>query len=338
MKKLRSDCLKLATVSAVLLAAVLAVPTTAQEAADATDAPEAPAVIDLRPRWTAGQTARYEFWNLIEQTVDVKLGERTQSQSTTTEITGEITWTVEKVADDGTSDCTMQLDWMLFDVTSTARGKSDTQVIDSRKSPSAETKPMHDLISAMASIPVKIKVAADGHILEVDGLDAMKKKTDNPDSVPSELDFIETASDLASITFAPAPGNDSGLALGKTWKADYRWDHEMGKTDQRWTYTLDRVEDIGGVTVAVVTGEGKIKFEPELPDRPADAPPLSIKMTKGQVSNEVLFDLSRHEAVGRHSTAEEQIRVSIAFPDGRKFLRTMNETTTGQVLRISEGE
>ena len=310
---------------------VAAAPVAAQDAA----AP--PPAIDLRPAWTEGQTSRYEFWNLIEQTVDVQLGERSQSQSTTTEITGEITWTVDKVAADGSADATMQLDWMLFEVTTSANGQSQTQIIDSRKSPSADIKPMHDLISAMAAVPVEVKVAADGHITEVSGLDAMKIKTDNPDLIPSERDFIETATDLATVPFAPA-APDGGLPLGKTWKADYRWDHELGETDQAWKYKLDRLEDIGGVPVAVVTGEGKIKLDPELPERPAGAPPVNIKMTRGNASNEVLFDLSRHEAVGRHGSAQEQIRVSVTFPDGRKFVRTLNETTTGQTLRISEGE
>lgn len=333
MKNIRPFGWRFAAIAVLLCVADAGVPAKAQ------DTVANPPVIDLRPAWTAGQTARYEFWNLIEQAVDVQLGERTQSQTTTTEITGEITWTVDKVASDGSAEATMQLDWMLFEVTSSARGQSQTQVIDSRKSPSADTKPMHDLISAMATVPVKVKVAADGHITEVSGLDAMKKKTDNPDAVPSELDFIETASDLATVPFAPAaPGNGEGLPLGKTWKADYRWDHEMGKTDQPWKYKLDRLEDIGGVPVAVVTGEGKIKLDPEIPDRPAGSPPVNIKMTKGRASNEVLFDLSRHEAVGRHASAEEQIRVSVTFPDGRKFVRTLNETTTGQTLRISEGE
>ena len=311
--------------------------TTAALPISAEDTVASPPVIDLRPAWTEGQTARYEFWNLIEQTVEVQLGERSQSQSTTTEITGEITWTVDEVAADGSADATMRLDWMLFEVTTSARGQSQTQIIDSRKSPSADIKPMHDLISAMAAVPVKVKVAADGHITEVSGLDAMKKKTDNPDLIPSERDFIETATDLATVPFAPA-APDGGLPLGKTWKADYRWDHEMGETDQAWKYRLDRLEDIGGVPVAVVTGEGKIKLDPELPERPAGAPPVNIKMTRGNASNEVLFDLSRREAVGRHGTTQEQIRVSVTFPDGRKFVRTLNETTTGQTLRISEGE
>lgn len=318
-----------------ILTVALAANAVSSQAQDA----EAPAAaIDLRPKWDEGQSARYEFWNLIEQSIDIELGKNKQTQSTTTEITGEVSWDVDRVAEDGTADCTMRLDWMLFEITTSAGGQSETQVVDSRKSASPDTEVMHDLIKTMAAVPVKVKVAPDGHILEVEGMDAMKKKTDTPDAVPSELNFMETASDLASITFAPEPGADGSVPLGKTWKADYRWDHELGETDQRWNYTLDRVEDIGGVSVAVVTGEGKIKLDPELPDRPADAPSINVKMLRGEANNEVLFDLSRHEAVGRHSTAQEQIRVTMTFPDGRKFIRTMNETTTSQTLRIFEGE
>ncbi|MEL7088174.1 MAG: DUF6263 family protein, partial [Planctomycetota bacterium] len=206
MKKSQQIWWRLAATAVLFSSAVFTASAPAQDSAAGAVA------IDLRPQWTAGQTARYEFWNRIEQTVDVQLGERTQNQSTTTQITGEITWIVERVADYGTADCTMQLDWMLFEVTSSARGQTDTQVIDSRKPSSPETKPMHNLIRAMAAVPVKVKVAPDGHILAIDGLDAMKNKTDHPDSVPSELDFIETASGLTSIAYAPtpAPGNAPG--------------------------------------------------------------------------------------------------------------------------------
>lgn len=289
-------------------------------------------VVDLRPRWTEGQTTRYEFWNRIEQTAAEDFAGRSRSQTTTIEITGEITWTVDKIADDGSSTCTMLLDWMLF---SSTPEEGDATVVDSRKPAKTDTKVMHDLLSAMAAVTVTVEVAPDGHITKVDGLDKMKKLVDNEELIPSELDFQETASDLASIAYAP-PGSDAGLAAGHKWKADFRWDHEMGKMDQRWDYQLDRVEDIAGLPVAVVTGSAKFKFDPELPDRPAGAPPVNVKLVKGEADTEILFDLSRREAVGRHTSAREEIAVTVTFPDGRKFVRTMSEAVTGQVLRIEE--
>lgn len=290
--------------------------------------------VDLRPQWVAGQTARYEFWNQMQQTADVKLADQSQTTSNTIEVEGEVTWTVEKVNADGSSVNTMTLDWMRY-VNTPSQGEAMT--VDSRKSPSADTKPMHELLSAMAGVELRIDVAADGHVTQVKGLNKMKAKTSQPDFIPSALDFEETASDLASIAYAPTPIAYPQMGSGKTWKADFRWEHDLGKLDQRWDYTLDRVEDIAGVPVAVVMGQGKFKLDVEEPkDMPADAPPVNVKLLEGSAESEVLFDLSRHEAVGRHSTTREKVRITVSLPDGRKFERTLTEDTIGQVIRLDE--
>ncbi|MBB6429808.1 hypothetical protein [Algisphaera agarilytica] len=293
-----------------------------------------PATIDLGPRWVDGQTSRYEFWNQMEQTVHIKLGDQSQTSSSTIEVDGEVTWTVDKVNADGSSVCTMTLEWMKY-VNTPSEGKAIS--VDSRKSASAETKAMHELLSAMAGVGLTIEIAPDGSVTKANGVDKMKRKTSQPDFIPSELDFEETASDLASIAYAPKPFDLTPSGAGKTWKADFRWDHDLGKMDQKWTYELDRVEDIAGVQVAVVTGQGKFKLDPEVDkDRPADAPPVNVRLLEGSAEAEVLFDLSRHEAVGRHSLSNEKILVTVSLPDGRKFERTLTEETVGQVLRLSE--
>lgn len=295
-----------------------------------------PSSVDLRPQWTVGQTSRYEFWNQMEQTSVAKLGDRSQTTSATIEVEGEVTWTVDKVNADGSSVCTMTLDWMKYTNTP---GEGKAMTIDSRKSPSADTKVMHELLAAMAEVGLTIEIAPDGHVTKVKGLGKMKSKTSQPDFIPSELDFEETASDLAAIAYAPQPiaYTTAGGASGGAWKADFRWEHDLGKMDQRWTYELARVEDIAGVPVAVVTGSGKFKLDAEEPEgRPADAPPVNMKLLEGSAESEVLFDLSRREAVGRHSTSREKVQITVSFPDGRKFVRTLSEDNVGQVLRLSE--
>lgn len=296
--------------------------------------------VDLRPQWEVGQTSRYEFWNQMQQTAEAKLGDRSQTQSSVVNVEGEVTWTVDKVNANGSSVCTMTLDWMKY-VNTPSAGPAMT--VDSRKTASADTKPMHELLSAMCGVPLSIEVAADGHVTKVKGLEKMKRKTSQPDFVPSALDFEETASDLASIAYAPDPinytgasGAMSGGTSGGAWETSFRWEHDLGKMDQDWTYKLDRVEDIAGVRVAVVTGRGKFKLDVEETDRPADAPPVDVKLLEGSAESEVLFDLSRHEAVGRHMTSREKVRIAVAFPDGRKFERTLTEDSVGQVLRLSE--
>ncbi|MEM9914644.1 MAG: DUF6263 family protein [Planctomycetota bacterium] len=293
-----------------------------------------PETIDLRPRWTAGQTSRYEFWNQMQQTAEATLGDRSQTTTGTIEVEGEVTWTVNKVNADGSSVCTMTLDWMKFTNTP---GEGAAMVIDSRKSASADTKVMHELLSAMAEVGLTVEIAPDGHVTAVKGLDKMKNKTSQPDFIPTELDFEETASDLAAIAYAPQPFAYESSGGGKAWNADFRWEHDLGKMNQKWAYELARVEDIAGVPVAVVTGEGRFKLDPEEPEgRPADAPPINVKLLEGSAESEVLFDLSRHEAVGRHSTVREKVRITVSFPDGRKFVRVLSEESVGQVIRLSE--
>lgn len=291
--------------------------------------------VDLRPQWAEGQSARYEFWNQMEQTSHVKLDDKSQTTASTIEVEGEVTWTVDRVNADGSSVNTMTLDWMKYASTPT---KGEAVTVDSRKSATPATKLMHELLSAMAKVRLTVEVAADGHVTNIKGLDQMKAKTSQPEFIPSALDFEETASDLAAIAYAPSPiAYTAGQGNPKPWKADFRWEHDLGKMDQRWDYTLDRVENIAGVPVAVVTGKGQFKLDPDVSDdRPADAPPVNVKLLEGTATSEVLFDLSRHEAVGRHSTGREKVQVTVSFPDGRRFVRTLTEETVGQVIRLSE--
>lgn len=326
--------LKKLAVTLVLLTALLGMVTfvLAEPVADGGEGPTViPETIDLRPQWVEGQTARYEFWNQLQQTAEATLGDRSQTTSNTIEVEGEVTWAVTKVNADGSSVGTMTLDWMVYRSTPS---EGEAIAVDSRRSAAADTEAMHELLSAMAEVGLTIDVAADGHVTRVRGIDKMKAKTSQPDFVPTELDFEESASDLASIAFAPPPFSADA---GKQWKADFRWEHDLGKVDQRWAYELARVEDIAGVPVAVVTGQAKFKLDPEdVEDRPADAPPVNVKLLEGSAESEVLFDLTRHEAVGRHTTSREKVQITVNFPDGRRFVRTLTEEAVGQVLRLSE--
>lgn len=292
--------------------------------------------VDLRPKWEAGQTSRYEFWNRMTQSADVRLADQSQTQSNTIHVVGEVTWTVDKVKPDGSSSCTMLLDWMTY---SMKPSEGPAMAVDSRKPAKADTKAMHELISAMVKVPVTVEIAPDGHVTKIKGLEKMKSKTSQPDFIPTELDFEETASDLASLAYAPDPIEytlGSGTSGGGGWDASFRWEHDLGKMEQDWTYRLERVEEIEGLRVAVITGEAKFDLDVEEQDRPPEAPPVNVKLLEGHATTQVMFDLSRHEAVGRHTNSTEKVRLTIPFPDGRKFERTMTEVNLGQVLRLSE--
>ncbi|MEM6458165.1 MAG: hypothetical protein AAF710_02105 [Planctomycetota bacterium] len=315
------------------LGLVLAAP-----AAPAADTPGTPDTADLRPALTPGQTTRYEFWNRIQQSATVALAGRQRTQDSSLEIVGEVTWTVRDAPPDGSSTCSMTLDWM--SLTNRPAGQPE-QVIDSRRPASPDTEIMHELITAMAGVTLTVTLGPDGEVTNLTGLDRMNPKTTRPELLPSDLDFRETASDLAALAKAP-PGTAAAhgnVAVGTTWDADFRWDHDLGQVDQDWTYTLEAVEDLAGVPVAVVTGTADLSLDPD-PDAAGQLPPGTpaprIRMLDGRATTRVLYDLTRREAVGRHSTAAETVEVRLQLPDGNTFTRTLTETLTGQVLRLSE--
>jgi len=350
---------------------------------------------NLRPvGWVAGQTSRYEFWNRIENTVESRFAGKSDTQSTTTIVAGELTWVVNQTHADGSASCTLTLDWMTLTTnppgshrsSANASGKKRSAAkpttTDSRKRPAEDDqKTMYELLAAITHVPVKIEVAPDGHITSVSGLAAMKAKTTHPEYLPSALDFEESASDLATLIFAPPPEvftplrSDSSASAGdhatstgnskkptakaaagssaasspessssntldmshtSPWKSDVTWEHDMGKINQRWTYQFDRLETLAGVPVAVVVGQAKLKLLPDFSDRPADAPPMKVKLLEGSAQTQVWFDLSRHEAVGRELNTAEKIQVTITLPNGKRFERILTERIQSQTLRLSE--
>ncbi len=317
----------------VLLSLLVAMPGVAQAPGAPGARGEMAEAIDFRPLWEAGQTTRYEFFTRLERSIDARMGDRGQVQTTRQDVTGEVTWTVNRVNPDGSTSNTMILDWMTIEASASAGGESSTTQADSRRPTTGDAKPMYDLLAAMAGVPLTVELAPDGHVTRLTGTAAIRARTDNPDFVPSDLDFEETASDLAALPFAPT----RPVAAGVTWEAAFRWDHELGKMNQAWTWTFDRVEPMAGVDVAVVKGRARLKLDVQPPDDlPPGAPPVSVKLLDASAQSAVYFDPSRHEAVARHMVTTERIRASVPFPDGRTFTRTMTETATSQLLRIAE--
>jgi len=295
--------------------------------ASAALAGDAPEPVDLAPHWTAGQTSRYAFTTRLEQRVAITLGENQREHATETDIDGELTWVVDRVTADGGARCTMTLDWM--GVATHIDG--DTTRMDSRRSAPADGKVMHDLLKAMAGVPLEIVVQPDGRVKQIKGLKAMKSRSDEPDLIPDALDFEETASGLAQFAAAPPP-----LEVGDRWDADFRWNHDLGHIDEDWRFHLGSVETLAGVRVATITGNAKSRLEidPEHLETPKGAPPLRIRLEDRDAQMRVLMDLQRREAVGRYSRVAERVVAEMKLPTG-VFRREMNETSTSELIRLS---
>ena len=68
---------------------------------------------------------------------------------------------------------------------------------------------------------------------------------------------------------------------------------------------------------------------------PKEGAAPEIQLTEGQVKTQILFDLSRHEAVGRNTVEDRTIEVRLDLR-GRHFSTIVQERIHSQVLRIAE--
>lgn len=293
--------------------------------------------IVLRPDWKPGQRSRYEFWTTRQRTMTMLAGDESQSFDSSMETEGQIVWEVQRVRENGSSTCTMTLEWMTANFTD---HKGATSTNDSRRS-KGDTEPIHDLLRAMSGVVLKVEVAADGMITGVSGTDTIRRRAVDPDAVPKDLNFIESASDLATLAAAPVQ-----LDVGGSWKCDFEWTHDVsvlalpGLTlpcflHLKTTYTLDGVEQLEDVRIAMVSGEAQAKLQIDRSDIPAQAPPIDVKLVDSSYQTQVMFDLHRAEAVGRNTTEQRTIEVTIRSPQHTVGQR-MVENIHSQVLRVAE--
>ncbi len=287
---------------------------------------------DLRPQWEVGQTARYEVWSSRTQHATVSLAGQSRTTDLVMSSEGEITWTVDQVKADGSSVCTMTMDWLSLDYTP-EDGK--TLKNDSRKG-SGDIEPYHALLKAMTGVPIKVSVGPDGTVTKVQGVKAIssKIKPDLKDMVPDDLDFIETATDLATLVAAP-----QAIEVGKKWKTDLKWTWSdspfEGYMHHDTSFTLTGIEDVAGIPIAVVDSRSKLKLELDRSDLPEGMPPFDVKLVKGELLSQVMFDLTRREAVGRNAVQTTTIDVTIRMPNAT-ISRRVEETLQGQSLRVEE--
>lgn len=321
----------------IYLGLALALPALGAEAPPAK--PVAPAekpaaqTIDLRPHFQAGRSSRYEIWTLRDTRVTLAMPGHSQSMGSRIELKGEVSWLVEKVKPDGGAACVMTIDWMTADYTN---AEGQTTQNDSRRA-TGGTAAVHKVLRAMAGVPVRIELAPDGSVLGASGAEAIERKIGKELHPPDNLDFMESASDLATIIAAPAAAHPDDQ-----WTADNLWNHEMGRLGVSLKQTLTSFEDIAGIPIATVTGSAKLSLEPdvtkvfpkEVLDR-ADGPKIDIKLKSGSLQTQVMFDLQRHEAIGRNSTQETQIEMRIKVRD-QAMTRSISETIQSQALRIEE--
>lgn len=311
----------------VLIAAalLLAAPTRAQAPVDEPAGVTLP--VDLQPHWKQGQTARYELWQVRTTRTAMKIGTQSQQIDTSSQIEGEMTWRVDRVRADGSADCTYTYDWLRLTLSSSA---GQTQVSDSRQA-SGDNESVMKFLKALTGVPIEVHMAADGSALSTTSEKVIAQKGPGLPNLPDNLDLLESATDAVSLTAAPAEAN-----LNTSWKADFDWNHEIGKLAHSMQYQLTGVEQIAGIPVATITMQAKLKLTPDasnFPD-PSQAK-VDVQMHKGSLSTQIMYDLDRREVVGRNSSRDMSIQINVTV-NGRTLQRTIDEQLQDQMLRIAE--
>lgn len=281
--------------------------------------------VNLRPQWREGQTSRYEVSTQRVQRQSMQAGDRRREQQVTLQSDAEVTWHVRRVHADGGAECEMTIDWMQI----TARSEQGEQLNDSRRA-SGDTPPVHDMLRAMAGTPIEVRVAPDGSIQGISGTDAIRRQLEFEHMAPQDLDFIESASKLATLIGAPV-----AAGAGDQWQTRNRWRHELGFLHEQFEWELAGMERIAQIPVATVVGRGGLELEVDEADMPDEAPPIDVRLRDGDVNTQVMFDLQRGEVVGRNSVQNMLVEVVIRVPQ-QTVRQEIEQSVQSQVLRIAE--
>ena len=313
----------------LLFAFVFALPAGAQD-----DKP-----VDLRPAWEVGQTARYDFWSKMQKEETAELFGQVRSEKTVYLSEGQTTWTVDEVNEDGSAACTMKMVKIKFTITA---GEAEPVVFDSENLTGEE--PMFDqLITAMVNTPLTVRVNADGTIAAVEGIDelanAAGQEAQDADVVPEELDFKETASELATLIAAPASATP-----GQTWNAQNTWNQDNllpgADATAAWdtTFTFASLGQIEGVPIATIDAESDIEIEVDLSELPEETPDIDIQINEAKGAGKIFFDLSRHETVARNDSMMYTAEVTISPPNDEipPIKIKIVEQSQSQLLRVAE--
>lgn len=299
----------------------------------------------LRPAWTTGQATQYDFWSKSQKTETAELFGQTRSETTTYLTEGRMNWTVEQVNDDGTSVCKMKMAKIKFTISA---GENEPVVVDS-ENPSGDQPVFDQLIAAMVGTTLTVHVKADGSIEKVEGVqdmaDAAGKEAVEAEIVPEELDFMQNASELATLVAAPAQATP-----GQTWNTRHTWNQDnvlpgaKAKADWDTTYTFASLGQIAGVPIATIKTDSKIDIKVDLAELTKDAPPgaqvpdIDLQISNAKAAGEVLFDLSRHEAVARNESMSYTADVTVTPPNDRvpPIKVKITQKSQSQLLRVAE--
>ena len=284
---------------------------------------------DLRPRFVEGRTSQYEFWGKRTTTSSTTMpwGERTMQRKMDSK--GRMLWEVEQVKEDGSATCVMTLEWLTITMTQDER---EPVTIDSREEPDDDDR-IAKRIATFVGKPLRCEVGEDGTVRSVSGVDAIREDLEQIQNAGGPVDdamFLEQAATLATI-----PGAEAALELQSTWQSTNIWPRDYGKISEPMEYRLNSAEHLSGIPIVTVNGQADLTFEPD--EEKLAGGRVTIQMTEGRSTTQIMFDTQRHEVVGRN--ALETLRLEITAQTERISISSViEENIQSQMVRVAESE
>lgn len=286
------------------------------------------ASFDLRPMWEKGQTARYQVVTSRLNTIELSgLPGGAKTRQTAMRITAEATWQVLDADSNGGGICRMTVEKMQMELT----GPEGQKLSTDQRGGDKELAAVQKLIKALTDKPVELTIKPDGQIDQVRGFAAVQRAAGPAGEQLEERDFREMAGELAVII-----GGTENARPGRTWRQKFKWSHDAGDLILDSQYKLLGVELIEGIPVAMINRESDIDIELDKSQMPPDAP-IKVKSSEGEQTTQIMFDLSRHEVVGRNIDRKLEVAVQLSLA-GRSVTQSIREQLNTQVLRIAESE
>lgn len=282
--------------------------------------------VDLQPHWRAGEEATYRYNTVRKQRIFVTMGGKSKTAHTTIVVSGVVDWKVDHVADDGSAQCTMTRKWM----SATLVGPDGKKQVNDTRSGTSQTPPIYDVLQALTQHPIEVTLSAEGTVTDVSGLDAIRQQTKVKQLVPSRQSIERFATLLVPVAKAPRQAS-----RGATWQYHFQDKQPDGTTHVDVDYRLTSLEKIAGIPVATIEGDGRLSFDFDRSKIPANAPPIDVSLENGSFKTQIMFDLSRHEAVGRHTLETRQVRTTVQIPN-HTLERDVTQTVDREVLRIAQ--
>ena len=131
---------------------------------------------------------------------------------------------------------------------------------------------------------------------------------------------------------------------GQTWSTQNTWNHENilpgAETQADWdtTFTFESVGRIEGVPIATIATESDIEMEVDLSELAGGQLEVDVRFNSASSEGEILYDLSRGEAVARNANASYSADIILTAPQnpGQAITVRVTEQSQSQLLRVSE--